>query len=163
MEESRNTLKRDEIATKMFEKIKSCSCWWLKQTNKTPQKTMKELEYRKSKRSVWKWSNVTPHLLMTIWMDAQYLSCRKWLLIPLNTKINLDQFEENRLKACIRTSLAVRWFRLHLPSRQYGFNSSSGSKHPTCLMAKKKQNIKQKLHCNKFNKTSKTVHIKKNL
>ena len=120
MEESRNRSQerwmfQQCFATKIFEKIKSCSCWWLKQTNKTPQKTMKELEYRKSKRSVWKWSNVTPHLLMTIWMDAQHLSCRKWLLIPLNTKINLDQLEENRLKVCIRTSLAVQWFRLHLP------------------------------------------------
>ena len=119
MEESRNRSQerwmfQQCFATKIFEKNQKLLLLVIK-TNKTPQKTMKGLEYRKSKRSVWKWSNVTPHLLMTIWIDAQHLSCRKWLLIPLNTKINLDQLEENRLKVCIRTSLAVQWFRLHLP------------------------------------------------
>ena len=52
-------------------------------TDKTPRKTMKESEYRKSKRSVWKWSNVTPHLLMTTLNRRSTFKLQKMTAYPV--------------------------------------------------------------------------------
>ena len=53
--------------------------------------------------------------------------------------------------AQIYQSWMVQWLRLHLPMQGCRFNPWLGSYDPTCLLAKK-QTIKQKQYCNKFNK-----------
>ena len=49
-------------------------------------------------------------------------------------------------------SLVVLQLRLHLLVQGCRFYPWSGSKDPTCLAAKKPQNIKQKQYCNTVNK-----------
>ena len=61
-------------------------------------------------------------------------------------------------------SLVVQCLRLCLLTQGCRFDSQLGSYDPTQLMVKKKQNIKQKQYCNKFNKHFKNgTHPKKNL
>ena len=54
--------------------------------------------------------------------------------------------------AIVRTSLAVRWLRLHLPMQAVRVRSLVGEVRTHMPHGQKNQNIKQKQCCNKFNK-----------
>ena len=58
-----------------------------------------------------------------------------------------------------RTSLAVQWLRHYLPMQSAGSVPGQGTKTPNATQPKK-QNMKQKHYCKKFNRDFKLVHIK---
>ena len=65
-------------------------------------------------------------------------------------------------KSILGTFLVDQWLRLCLPTQGVHVQLLVREQDPTCLFAKK-QNMKQKQYCNKFNKDFKCIQFFKNV
>ena len=79
-----------------------------------------------------------------------------WWVLTLHYNLSIRKYS-------IITSLEVRWLAFHLPKQGVWVPSLVGELRSHMPHGQKKQNIKQKQYCNKFNKDFKIVPYRKSL